>query len=115
DARGQAVHGLLGPCHIGRRQDLVAWPALRRDLGVQLEGHPFSLDVVFPLQAFDSVRVDVEEGSDVVRVDTHGSRHAPRIAGTIQVSTRGSRLPTKMEATPLDERKQKILKAVFSA
>jgi heat-inducible transcriptional repressor len=114
DSRGHSVDPFLGLRHVGRRQDLVARPPFRWDLGVQLEGHPLDLDVVFPLQPLDPDRVDVAEGSNVVRVDPHGGGHAPRIAGTIRISTPGSRLPTMMEATPLDERKQRILKAVVS-
>src|SRR4029077_19916787 len=114
DRGGHTVHPLLGPCHVSRRQDLVARTPLRRDLGVQLERHPLDLDVVFPLKPCDSDRVDVAEGSDVVRVDAHGSGHTARIAGTIRVSTLGSRLPTMLEPTPLGGRKQHILKAVVS-
>jgi hypothetical protein len=33
---------------------------------VQLKRHPFDLNVVFALQPFDSDRVDVAKGSDVV-------------------------------------------------
>src|SRR4029077_13976142 len=93
DPRRQPVHPFLGSRHIGGRQDLLARPAFRWDFGVHLEGHPLDLDVVFPSQAFDFARVDVAEGSDVVRIDAYRGGHPPRIAGTIQVSTRVSRLP----------------------
>ena len=93
DRGSQPIDPFLGPGHVGGGQDLLAWPTFRRDLRMELKRYPFDLDVVFPLQPFDPDRVDVTEGSDVVRVDAHRGGHPPRIAGTIQVSTRGSRLP----------------------
>src|SRR5260370_26726020 len=101
DRRPQSVHPLLGSCHVGRRQDLVAWPPLRGDLGMQLERHPFDLDVVLPLQPFDSDRVDVAKGSNVVGIDPNWRRHRSTICGNILISTSGSILLT-IEPNPLD-------------
>src|SRR5437588_412211 len=90
---GEPVDAFLRLGPVGRRQHLVAWPALGRDLGVELEWNPFHGDVVFTLQPLDSDRVDVAEGSDVIRIDAHRGRHHPRIAGTIPFSTLDRRLP----------------------